>query len=118
VEQHAEAPASFTVKYFTTEGFNCMLTLRGESGAKVLPAATAAIGWLIEHGCTPTPVSQLVPASATAEKPGVELPANWCPIHQVEMRQHEKNGQVWYSHKDGEAWCRGKVAKAQNGGAS
>jgi len=31
-----------------------------------------------------------------------------CPIHGVPMRRHERDGDVWYSHRlaDG-TWCRG-----------
>jgi len=31
-----------------------------------------------------------------------------CPLHGVQMTKHEKNGDVWYSHKlDDGTWCRG-----------
>lgn len=40
---------------------------------------------------------------------------SWCPIHNVEMRRYERNGEVWYSHKAqgerGEYWCKGRAAK-------
>ena len=42
---------------------------------------------------------------------------SWCPIHQVTMKQYEKEqfdkaGEPytsrWYSHKVGDEWCKGK----------
>jgi hypothetical protein len=31
----------------------------------------------------------------------------WCSIHNVEMERREKGGAVWYSHRDGDGWCKG-----------
>ena len=52
----------------------------------------------------PAPVTMQAPTLANgAEDPG------YCRIHGCAMKRHEKNGEVWYSHKDaGGAWCRGK----------
>ena len=32
----------------------------------------------------------------------------YCPIHDVWMRQRSKDGESWFSHKDGDDWCRGE----------
>jgi len=38
-----------------------------------------------------------------------------CPIHEVEMKKHEKEGETWWSHKlDDGTWCNGKQKKAQS----
>ncbi len=41
---------------------------------------------------------------------------SWCPIHNVEMPKHERNGEVWYSHRargpNGEYWCKGRAPRA------
>jgi len=107
----AEAPASWNVRYMSPDGFSCQFTLRGSSGADLLPRTVAALQWLADHGCTPngTPV-------ATANSNHAGNPA-WCPIHNCEMKRREKDGQTWYSHKtaDGE-WCRGKAPKGGVGG--
>ena len=34
-----------------------------------------------------------------------QTPSSICPIHQVQMRQYEKNDAKWYSHKVGDIWC-------------
>ena len=50
------------------------------------------------------PVTMQAPTLAGgAEDPG------YCKVHRVAMKRHEKDSQVWYSHKapDG-SWCRGK----------
>jgi hypothetical protein len=31
--------------------------------------------------------------------------AHWCAKHQVAFKRIEKEGKVWYSHKDGDKWC-------------
>jgi hypothetical protein len=33
-------------------------------------------------------------------------PAHYCETHQCEYRRFEKNGQVWYSHKAADGWCK------------
>jgi hypothetical protein len=34
---------------------------------------------------------------------------HWCPLHQVDFRRYERDGQVWYSHKASEGWCKEKI---------
>ena len=71
-----EAPASWNARYFLN-GFECMLTLRGDNGAELLPRTIAALDWLKEHGAVaqrqngnaPAPVAQPIPAPAQAGTP-------------------------------------------------
>jgi len=120
----SEAPASWNVRYITPDGFSCQLTLRGESGADLLPKTEVTVKWLLEHGCRPAngclhgngndegqqangkAGNEPQPASTLAD--GSPDPG-WCPIHRCAMKRREKDGQVWYSHKapDGQ-WCKGK----------
>jgi hypothetical protein len=107
-----EAPASWTVRYHTPEGFDAMLTLRGGSGADVLRAAAKCTEWLVEHECTPDGCKR----SPTEAPPPVAVAdpstaPNWCAIHQATMKMHTANGESWYSHKIGDEWCRGGKAK-------
>lgn len=48
-----ESPVSWNTRYITPEGFECQLTLRGESGQEVLEKADAAITYLLSNDCTP-----------------------------------------------------------------
>lgn len=101
----AEAPVSWNVRYRDAEGFDCMLTLRGATGADVLVKATAATQWLVEHGARPDgyrPAVQATPDHEPTDDP------SWCPIHKVAMKARTANGETWYSHKVGDTWCRGK----------
>lgn len=113
---YTEAPASWNVKYIL-DGYDCMLTIRGESGSDLLPKTQAAIAWLKEHGAEPTRVSapslsngngSQKPAQAPTMPDGSPDPS-WCQLHGVAMKRRESNGEVWFSHKapDG-SWCRGK----------
>jgi hypothetical protein len=117
VNDFPEASASWNTKYVDPNGFECQITLRGESGSELLEKADNAIHYLIENGCAPytyyrngsRQVESKVEESTKEEvkTDDMDNPA-WCPIHQCEMKHWEKDGRVWYSHKfDGE-WCRGK----------
>lgn len=104
-----EAPASAAIKV-QLNGYDVTLTLRGETGADVLPRLQSAIAWLEQHGGQPTGAAASAP-DTPANGPREGDPA-WCPIHNCQMARKEKNGDVWYSHKapDG-SWCRGAKAK-------
>jgi len=106
-----EAPVSWTVRYTSPEGFDCMLTLRGTEVKAVMGQAKAAVEAMVKAGCKPQ--ASRPPAGGGNGNGGQAAKAEhgpeWCPIHEVDMTKHKKDGQVWYSHKtpDGE-WCRGK----------
>jgi len=112
-----EAPASWNTRYVDPNGFECQITLRGETGSDLLEKAANAITYLLKNGCTPY-VYYRNGSQKAATKPeeskqediksdGKDNPA-WCPIHQCEMKRWDKEGRVWYSHKvDGE-WCSGR----------
>jgi hypothetical protein len=107
----AEAPASWKVRYTTPDGFSCQLTLRGENGAELLPKTAVAIEWLQKNGCTPNGAKPTVAKGngKAASDNGADGRLHWCYTHETPLKRHEKDGQVWYSHKapDG-SWCRGK----------
>lgn len=120
-----EAPASWNTKYITPDGFVCQLTLRGESGKDLLEKANAALTWLKDNGYLPCENTGFRPHS-NGSKQDANLQANnnghsdngngnnnghaanWCPIHQCEMKRWEKDGKVWFSHKVEGGWCTGK----------
>ena len=113
-----ESPASWNTRYIDPSGFDCQLTLRANSGAELLKKAAAAVAALIDAGCIPanynrpqTPPPPPPAAPAPQEPPklanGAVDPA-WCAVHNLAMKRHEKDGQVWYSHKEGDTYCRGK----------
>jgi ribonucleotide reductase alpha subunit len=117
VNDFPEAPARWNTRYIDPNGFECQITLRGDSGSELLEKVTNAITYLLKNGCTPyayyrngsRQVESKVEKSKKEEvkNDGKDNPA-WCPIHQCEMKRWDKNGRVWYSHKvDGE-WCSGK----------
>ncbi len=112
---YSEAPASWNVRYRTADGFECQLTLRGSSGADLLPRTEAAVRWLVDHGCSPTN-GQRPPQAEAQDPPAAGAPGQqaegWCAEHGVQMQRRERNGQTWWSHKapDG-SWCRGTAGR-------
>jgi hypothetical protein len=116
-----EAPASWNTHYLDPNGFDCQLTLRGESGSELLEKADNAIGFLLENGCTPyvfRPSVRQVDSKVVEVKNGNQgnstngnsgtKYSSWCSIHQCEMKKWSKDGRTWFSHKtDDGRWCRG-----------
>ena len=117
----SEAPASWNTRYLDPSGFECQITLRGETGQELLEKAHSAIAFLLENGCTPF-IYRPSSAAKAAETPkngnNGESSGNgngnghkdgdpaWCPIHQCEMKRWDKDGRVWHNHKvDGQWWC-------------
>jgi hypothetical protein len=114
-----EAPASWNTRYVDSNGFECQITLRGETGSELLEKAALAITYLLKNGCTPY-VFYRNGNHQTESKPNGEKKdelqnngngknnSSWCPIHQCEMKRWDKDGRVWYSHKVDGGWCNGK----------
>ncbi len=118
-----EAPASWNTRYLDPNGFECQITLRGETGQELLEKAASAIAFLLKNGCTPyvyrsngarkdngdTQETKNGDAKANGNgNNGSEHNPSWCPIHQCEMKRWDKEGRVWYSHKVDGKWCSGK----------
>lgn len=108
---HAEAPASVTIRS-RLRGYDVMLTLRGESGADVLPRTLAALSWLDANGATPT--------AEPARRGGPPAPADpnapRCPEHGSPMRQGARG---WYCPRKGDdgAYCTRTAPAGAAGGA-
>lgn len=122
--QFNEAPASWNTKYITPEGFECQLTLRGDTGQELLEKAQAAVSLLQKHGCAPFVNTRFTPRQPAGDSTGSAAGGNgakangengngWCAIHQCEMKRWEKNGRVWFSHRFGDGWCNGKAKTAK-----
>lgn len=93
----AEAPASWTIRYLSKEGFDCMLTLRGMNETQVLEAAEKAITGITEKNGLPTVRhdSQRTEAPRQSEKRnGDQGGAPFCPVHHVEMKRSKGGG--WF----------------------
>ena len=118
-----EAPASWNTRYLDPNGFECQITLRGESGSELLEKAASAIAYLLKNGCIPyvyrsgagrkdNGANETQDAKTANEngngKNGSNPNPAWCPIHQCEVKRWDKEGRVWYSHKVDGKWCSGK----------
>ena len=81
-----EAPCSLTIKV-NFHGYDTLLTLRGESGADVLPKLTGAIDWLKANGGQPTPGRN----GNGHSDPNAPV----CPTHHTPMKRSKHSG-GWY----------------------
>jgi hypothetical protein len=114
-----ESPASWNTRYVDTNGFECQLTIRGDTGHEVLEKATSAINFLLTNGCVPYSRYSGNSHSTSNQSSGNGSNSNgsnqdgsWCPIHNVAMKRWEKDGRVWYSHKVDGQWCSGKPKRS------
>lgn len=73
------------------------------------PAVQQALAKAKANGYPPVGERPQAPPPAPVLANGAVDPG-YCAIHRVAMKRHEKDSQVWYSHKapDG-SWCRGKA---------
>lgn len=118
VNDFPEAPASWNTRYIDPNGFECQITLRGETGSQLLEKVASAISYLLENGCIPyvyrmpqrqsDATNNKDQSNGTNGSNGSNATPAWCQIHQCEMKRWDKNGRVWYSHKVDGKWCSGK----------
>ena len=62
-----EAPASWNTRFITPEGFECQITLRGETGSELMEKAASAITYLLSQGYTPYSYSKKPNSTLTNE---------------------------------------------------
>jgi predicted nucleic acid-binding Zn finger protein len=100
-----EALFSLTLKGHI-DGHEALLTARGQTAAEFRANLAAIRGLLDAKPQVPAP--QLSPQQFNAL--AMHRPvAGVCPIHQVPMRENEKNGQRWFSHRLPEGgFCKGR----------
>jgi len=95
-----EAPVSWTVRYTSPEGFDCMLTLRGTEVKAVMGQAKAAVEAMAKAGCKPQasrPPAGNGNGNGNGHSDGA---APMCPTHNKPMKRSQRGG--WY--------CPAKVA--------
>lgn len=105
---HAEAPVSANCR-LTIEGHDVQVTVRsGASPAEVEVVVGTMAGLLQAYASqplaavkSPQPSDASPPAERQTETP-------YCHEHGQTFHRHEKDGQVWYSHKiaGSQKWCR------------
>jgi hypothetical protein len=81
-----EAPASCCLK-FQASGVECLYTMRDTDDELLFARVQRILPKLMEG---------LMPTEAGATPP---VAPDYCPIHQVQMKQYSKDDEVWYSHR-------------------
>ena len=96
-----EAPVSFNVKAIAPNGYDVMLTLRGDDSGDLMGRALKALDWLSTQGFSPTGrINGKAPNGNTHQAPnGNTNQANTntapvCPTHGKEMKPSKFGG--WY----------------------
>jgi hypothetical protein len=92
-----EAPVSITLKA-SLHGYEALVTLRGHDFASVQAQVEQASQWLRSQA----------PAQPPSPPQGTGQDKDWCPIHQVRMKETTKDGRTWLSHKTDQGWCKGR----------
>jgi len=82
-----ESPVSWTVRYTTVDGFDAMLTLRGDDLQKVMSLARSTTAGMSKAGCKPN-------GHTAAAIGGNGKAAPMCPTHGKPMKQSQHGG--WY----------------------
>ena len=102
-----EAPVSWNVRYTSSQGYDCQLTLRGVDPVEVLKMADQMMGKMVEARVN----NGQAPKNENGNGAALVKPADvrWCAIHDCAMDRYEKNGRSWYSHRaEGGKWCKGR----------
>jgi hypothetical protein len=99
-----EAPASVNC-HLTIEGRQVQITLRDTNETRLLTRLQA----VLKQYPVPAPAPPLSPQQHNAAAMHKKV-IDFCPIHNVQMKENEKGGRRWYSHYDEAAgrWCKGK----------
>lgn len=95
-----EAPYVYWIKS-SERGEERCLTVHGNAPDELRRKATA-VEDMFEWESVPTPPAT-VGAPAQARK-------SFCEFHETEMGERTSGKDHWFSHKDGEGWCRGADA--------
>lgn len=105
-----EAPISISMKGTLAGMPGTMVTIRGRNMAEIAARAAqikvgaACLRGMFDVGAADEP-SEAMPSEPVPEEP-------YCDEHDSPFFRHEKNGQVWFSHKidnpapGGKKWCR------------
>src|SRR5262245_59173344 len=96
-----EALFSLTLKG-RLDGIETLLTVRGMTAAE-FQANLAAVRGLLE-----------VPTPSQPRQSGPQVSGQgqgWCPVHHVSMKQTQKDGRSWWSHRTDQAWGKGREPK-------
>ena len=100
-----EAPVSWNVRYTSSQGYDCQLTLRGIDAAEVLKLADQLMARMGEVDVGNGHGRSRGNGQSAANPSG----AAWCSIHDCAMTRYEKNGRSWFSHRMvGGKWCKGR----------
>ena len=106
-------PHSMTFKTVDQDGFEWLICIRSsatmEDVDNMFAMAKHAKDKAMKAKMHPVPTAAKAPTSnGTSGNAHTGQATGWCTIHNVQMKQNTKDGHTWFSHKDGENWCRGK----------
>ena len=111
----------YEINFKTKSGMPGRMMLTGEFNEDCLGQIQVLTKWLegfcsgVEAAPVPEKPSNTIQTKTQQQtsnsKPNSNSQSNEkiCPIHNVPMTRHEKDGEVWYSHKiqGTDKWCKG-----------
>jgi hypothetical protein len=106
---YTEAPASFTVKCISPAGFDCLLTIRDETAAGLMPRVLASLEWLQARGFTPPYFPKHNGSAPAGGNGGGDANAPTCQYHGKMKRSTKFAG--WYcpSKMGDGSYCKEQV---------
>ena len=104
-----EALFSLTLRG-TLDGQEALLTARGMTASEFRANVAALRGLLDPKGPAPAASTHQLSAQQHNAAAMHRPVSDFCPVHNVPMKQTTKDGRSWYSHYDETAgrWCKGK----------
>ncbi|GEM_PF-2134518 len=111
--QHSEPPYVWWKKVRTPDGSEECVTVRA-SAPDALRRQAEQVRQMFADVFDAPPIAVAVDAEPLDEPDKID--PGWCRIHNKAMSRHEKDGQVWYSHKSGDEWCRGTPPRPRSSG--
>ena len=95
----------------TIAGREVQWTLRDHDEAQLAARLEALLARYPLPQPTPQPQGQAQPLSPQQHNAlaGHQTVTGWCEVHGIQMKENEKDGRWWFSHRLGDgSWCKGK----------
>lgn len=104
-----DARFTWSVKVISPDGYEEMFVIRSDDRDELIGEIDRLDEFLQENNYRGLQLSAVeMPAGAPGANHDRPTDPAWCHLHNVMMRTYARGNDVWYSHKIGNTFCRGK----------